>query len=443
MSARRREMPALTALLESPRLPRWLALLAMAPAAPTLFIGLHLDDYMQRYCGLKLPGSEEICPSYLSFFTVIPGDPHLTHALIEQGFAPYWTYDKLLIAFLRPIATLTHRLDYLLWPSSPLLMHAQSLLWFGGAVFVAPLLYRGIMGVGVASGGAAFAFAVDHVHGMPVGWISNRNSLIGALLGTVALLAYDRGRRRGSMTMHLIGAPCLLLGLLGGEIALGAWGYLLSHAIALDRGPVRARLLALLPYALITIAWRAAYDALGFGALGSGLYIDPPHEPLLFLSVLPQRLPLLVLGLFGLPSSEAYYFVNPALARWIMGSSIALSAALAVTAAPLVRIDRVSRFWAIGMILSLLPSCAAVPHNRLLYFSSLGAMGLLSGIIQALTAGNPRLPTGPWRLVARSSVILTGGLHALVSPVLLPFAACNIRVTHSIVDRAIPSAMAA
>src|SRR5260221_12522 len=107
-------------------------------------------------------------------------------------------------------------------PCSPLLMHAQSLVWFGGAVFVATLLYRGIMGVGVASGGAAFAFAVDHVHGMPVGWISNRNSLIGALLGTVALLAYDRGRRRGSMTMHLIGAPCLLLGLLGGQIALGA-----------------------------------------------------------------------------------------------------------------------------------------------------------------------------------------------------------------------------
>lgn len=46
----------------------------MAPVSPTLFIGLNRDDYLHGYRGLSMKGSEEICPSFLSLFTIVPGD---------------------------------------------------------------------------------------------------------------------------------------------------------------------------------------------------------------------------------------------------------------------------------------------------------------------------------------------------------------------------------
>jgi hypothetical protein len=439
----RRLVPALVALIGSPRLPLALALLSMALVSPALFIGLNLDDFLHRYCGLSMAGSSEICPSYWSLFTIVPGKPELTHRLMEDGFAPWWTDESLLVAFLRPVTALTHRLDYALWPNSPFLMHVHSTLWLGAAIYVATLLYRRVMGVGTMSAATAFAFAVDHVHGMPVGWIANRNALVGAFFGTAALLFYVASREPGKGRLTVPGVACLVLGLLGGEITLGVWGYFLAYALVMDRARPGARALALLPYFVATVAWRIAYKALGFGAAGSGLYIDPAHEPLVFLHALPARLPPLILGTFGFPPAEAAFFVSHHLAVLAIAGSVSFFVFFAVAAWALVRYDRVARFWALGTLLSLVPACTAVPNNRLLYFASLGAMGLLAGLIDAFRMQNPRLPGGLWGRSARLFAFMSGGLHAFLSPVLLPLAALNIYVTRSITDVAVPSALAA
>ena len=75
MTPRNRIGAAIADLIVSPRLPLFLGLLTMALTSPSLFIGWNLDDYLHRYCGLDLPGSREICPSYWSLFTIIPGLP--------------------------------------------------------------------------------------------------------------------------------------------------------------------------------------------------------------------------------------------------------------------------------------------------------------------------------------------------------------------------------
>jgi hypothetical protein len=319
-------------------------------------------------------------------------------------------------------------------------MHLHSMLWLGGAVYLATLLYRGVMGVGMMSAATAFAFAVDHVHGMPVGWIANRNALVGAFFGTAALAVYIQGRKRGSERYAFFGVPCLLLGLLGGEIALGVWAYLLAHALVLDDAPVARRLRALAPYLLATVAWRLTYKWLGFGAVGSDLYIDPAQEPLVFLRAL-SRIPQLLLGTYGFPPAEAAFFVSDRLAALAVVGSLSFVVYFAVAAWALVRFDRNARFWALGSLFALIPACTAIPNNRLLYFASLGAMGLLAGLIEAFRLHSPRLPRGVWGGVTRLFTFMSGGLHAFVSPVLLPLAALNIFVTRSITDEAVPSAI--
>ena len=431
-----------SAFTVSRHLPLYLALLTAALVAPSLFVGFQLDDYAQRFCSLRSTGADALCPSIVGPFTIATGKPELIHRAVEYGLAPFWAYGGLVIDFLRPISGLSHLIDYRLFPNSAVLMHAESIAWLAGAIFLATLFYRSVLGAGLVSGAAAFAFAVDHVHGVPVGWIANRNAVMGALFGMAALVAYERGTRGPSLRWALLGVTSLVLGLLSGEMALGAWGYLLAHALVLDRRPVRERLLGLGPYIAATIAWRVVYSITGHGAFASGLYVDPVREPLAFLRVLPERVPLLLQGVFGFPPAEGAYFTTPGLARLMLAGAGVFSLSLVVAFGKFVRLDRVARFWAVGSLLALLSVCTAVPHNRLLFFPSLGGIGLLAYVIDAFTRNDPLLPTGLSRKVSQGVVGLSGGLHAFVSPLLLPFAACTVSLTHTVADRAIPSALA-
>lgn len=427
-------------LAASPRLPLYLALLSALLVSPSLFTGLQLDDYFHRFCAVGAPRSDSLCPTRLSLFTIATGNPELTHRGIEYGMLPFWTYDALQVKFMRPLASLTHFIDYNLFPRAPALMHAENIAWLAASIYFAARFYRVIMGGAAAA--AAFAFAVDHIHGIPAGWVGNRNAVMAECFGTAALLFYERSTRKPGPRTELLGVGCLLLGFLSGEVALGAWAYLLAHALVLDERPTRARVAGLLPYAVVTVGWRAVYSLMGFGARGSALYLDPGREPLEFLRALPERLPWLVQGLFGLPPAEAAYFTSPLVARAGLVAATVVTVCVIIAFARMVRVDRVARFWAIGCVLALLSACSAVPHNRLLYFPSLGGMGLLAVAIDAFIRKDSRLPTGIARQVSRGVVVLSGGLHAFVSPLLLPFAACTLAVMNTVAERNIPSAVA-
>ena len=202
---------------------------------------------------------------------------------------------------LRPLAALTHALDYRLWPGSALLMHAHSLAWFGALVLAAALFYQRLLGRSITAGLAALLFAVDSAHGTPVGWLANRNSLLAAFFGGLTLLAYDRWRRDqvpAPRVVHPGGSPCRC-----------CWRCSLLARKPASRPPaISSRTpcfwtprpggpaFALLPSLGVVIAWRALALALGVGTRGSGMYADPGASPLRFLAAIGQRAPLLLLG---------------------------------------------------------------------------------------------------------------------------------------------------
>jgi hypothetical protein len=348
----------------------------------------------------------------------------------------------LLLNFFRPISALFHELDYRLYPNSPWLMHLQSLLWFAGGIWVVSRLFQSVLGRSRVTVVAAFMFAVDHTHGFPVGWLANRNALIAFFFGALALLFHDRATRHREGIGFVAGPLLLLLSLLSGEIGMGAWAYLLAHAIFLDESPVRKRLVALLPYVAVTVLWRIGYSALGYGAYGSGIYVDPVHEPLHFAAAVVTRLPVLFLGLFSIPPAEASYFFGPHGARWLVYGGLLAVVAFVITARPLFRFDRPSRYFSAAFALSLLPACTVFPHNRLLFFASIGAMGVLSRLTVDATCNASWLPRAwHWQAIARTFVVAAGGLHLFFSPFLLPLAACNVVVTDDITKTAIPSAL--
>jgi hypothetical protein len=419
----------IVAVLTHPRLPRRLALLATLLTAPTLAIGFHLDDYVHRYLLSDLPGSAALMEAYESPFGIANGDPEVNHWQVEEGYAPWWIDEHLLISLFRPISEASHRLDALLWPASAPLQHAHSLLWFFGLVLVTTRLYRGLMGPTTLAAVAAIFYALDHTHGFAVGWIANRNAIIAAFFGVLSLWTFDRGRR-GAPGLAMLSPLLLACALLGGEGSVAIVGYLLAYALFLDDATPLRRLASVTPHLVVVALWRISYNALGHGARGSGLYLDPVREPLEFLAAALERAPLLLLGQIGLPPAEAALFLPAPWPLLIHALALGVAVWLLVSVWPLLRADATARFWSAGMLLSLVPACTTHPNNRLLFFVGLGAFGLLSQLWHGLLDEAGWVPSSRgYRRVARPFAALATGFHLMVSPLLLPVTACSILLT--------------
>src|SRR5262245_44270099 len=94
---------ALFRLLTRPRLALGLVIAAVGLSASSLFIGFYLDDFLGRYVYTDLEGADRLYRVLEGGYALAKGDPAETHWQIEEGWAPWWTYDRLLLRCLRPI----------------------------------------------------------------------------------------------------------------------------------------------------------------------------------------------------------------------------------------------------------------------------------------------------------------------------------------------------
>jgi hypothetical protein len=416
------------------RVPLALAALAVLLCTPSLWLGLQSDDYILWLALADPPPFPEWTRTPWRLFAFFADETSVRSA-IDSGAAPWWTSPHLRLAFFRPLTGLTHWLDVRLWPRQPLLMHVQSLLWFGAAIAAAAALYRRLLRPQWVAGLAALVFALDDAHGLPAAWIANRNATIGTLFVLLALLAHDRWRRDGWRPGSVFAPVTLVLGLLGSEIALAGGAYLLAYALFLDRGTPRQRLVSLLPAGLAGVAWALAYRALGFGVNGSAMYIDPLASPLEFMHAVVERGPLLLFGQWALPS-QLSLLLSLRAARWWWLLACTLALLLVVLLAPLLRRDRSARFFALGMVLSLLPACSTFPHDRLLFLAGLGGAGLLAQLLAGLAGDAAWLPRArAWRALAGVAGVGAVVVHLVLAPIGLARASRDIRAFGALVER--------
>ncbi|MFQ5351158.1 MAG: hypothetical protein ACE5EG_12015, partial [Thermoanaerobaculia bacterium] len=366
----------LAAWLTHPRLPLHLALLAVLLCLPALGGGWQSDDYFHR---VVLRGDVDTGYGQLELFSVMRFGPEVRQEYVDVGLFPWWTSEQFRLAFFRYLSAATAWLDYRLWPESAVLQHAHSLLWFGALVAAATLLYRRIHGSTWLAGLAALLYALDDAHGGPAGWLANRNALIATFFGLLCLLAHDRWRLGGGGGRHgALAARWFALALAAGEMGLGTFAYLIAYAAFLERGSRRQRLVSLAPCGAVLVGWAALYRAFGFGAAGSGLYVDPGSQPLEFARLLTERAPFYLAGQLTPLPAEAWILVPPERLVVVWWLAVVAVLIMIVVLAPLVVRHRTARFWALGTALAVLPLCATFPSNRVLFFVGLGGMGLVA-----------------------------------------------------------------
>ncbi|MCB9764193.1 MAG: hypothetical protein H6739_30760 [Alphaproteobacteria bacterium] len=399
-----------------PRLRPWLtppralplALIAVALLGiPWFALGLTADDVTMA----GLHGTPDWHPLALFEFDLWMDD---RPRMMRAGVLPWWTDPGFAVRFLRPIASATHALDFALWPDQPWLMHAQSLAWYAALVAIVSTLYRRWIPTPWVAGLATLMFALDETHGQSFGWISARNGVVGAVFGALALVAHDRWRRDGWRAGAALGPALLLLGLLSAEATVCFAGYLGAYALTLERGSWPTRIATVLPHAAVVIAWRVAYVQLGYGALGSGLYVDISGAPLAFLARSVQTTLLLGLSQLTLPLAEVIVVLEGGLLGLAAALGALALAGVAWATRGLLRESAAARFFGLGLLLAGMPFGATLPSDRLLLSLGIGGFGLIACGIEAIADG--RLTGRGVRLLGGAALAVHLGLAAVMLP---------------------------
>lgn len=361
-------------------------LIGVATVAPSTLSGFLLDD--MRYLSMMEDGhhNPEASSPLFAFYS---GDENVTNALAARADAPWWVWDGLKLVFFRPLSALLLRLDYVLFGDSALFYHLHTMLWWVCYLIVVDCLFRHILPLPLAI--IAFAlFALDESHSIPASWISNRNALVAMVFATLGLLCHLRLRESSWRPGRWLSPVLLLLSLLAGETGLIGFGYLFAYELARPEA-VRTKLSCLLPSGLLLACYVLIYKFFGYGAYGSGVYLDPSAQPLAYLAWACVRIPILLAGAFvGVPAELS--IVQPTL--------ITMQAIVGVIVFVLT-IVLYRSFWtrlnhrtkstvswlSIGSFLSMIPVVATFPSDRLLLGPAIGICSLIAILVGQGMAG--------------------------------------------------------
>lgn len=373
-------LPALTTGLLNDDLAQWSVLASPSQADGRLSeLGIGSENASQ----LAAAVSEQFAPM----------DPRRNLSkLREYGSIPWWTYDGLWVRFWRPLTSFTHWLDYRIFGSSPVAMHAHNIVWLGAVVFLVTVMYRRLNGPAWMAGLAGLLFVLDDFTYFPAMWIANRNIFLSLFFGILCVLWHHRWRQSGSRAHGLVSIIFLAGSLLSAEAGIATCAYLFAYAATLEDGGFRARAYSLTPAILATIAWRVIYNMLGHGASGGSFYLDPSREPLRYAWAMLVRGPILIMREWSRISADTFSCVPVSTQMILWPIVVVLLVVIMILIWPLLKANRHARFWAVGMHLSVLPICATMPMNRNLLWVGIGACGLVGHFLGGYVAKEEWVP---------------------------------------------------
>jgi hypothetical protein len=390
--------------------------LALIVLFPTLWSGLAIDDLFQRFV---VEGKLSTLDQRLDLFDVVSRSPAQRARFEELGVYPWWIGPHTQVSYWRPVAAFTHFVDYSLWPRAAWLMHLENLAWYAALILLCAAMYRRFITVPWIAGFATAYYAFDPAHGYPAAWVANRNALMSTFFGVLCILAHDRWRTARRLWFGFLAWAAFGLALLSAEAGVAIAGYIIAYAIFFEgRGSpnprsLRGRALSVVPYAVLVVAWRVAYRALGHGAVGSGANLDPLTDRAAFLANSLQSGPLLLASdVLAVPAEVL--LTHPGWTTTAIVASIAALAFVGYAALPLLRADASARFLAAGAVLSASPFGGTFPSDRYLFWAGLGLMGVVAQLVGGLFGER----TGPANAVRYAVCCACLFVRGLVSPAL-------------------------
>ena len=283
---------------------RHAALLILLLFAVVLHIGttvsgrLYADDYIhaalfsgsqnlaEKQLTLHSEPAEllEVVDQQFNFYdNISPTSSDAYQAYKNYGALPWWSSNDAMLHFFRPLATLTHYIDYQLWPNNSHMMQAVNLLWYVLGLLAIYACYRAFDLPEKIAMFALFLVVLDHSFFQVVSWVAARNMLMAIAFSFVAILAYHKSIK--SSGWYAIALLALLAALLSAEGGVVACCYLGAYLFVIDQRAWFKRVLHIIPFVLLVLAWQWYYQQQGYGSSGIDFYMDPARAPLEFLTL--------------------------------------------------------------------------------------------------------------------------------------------------------------
>ncbi len=399
----------IVAWLEKPAAPWVAVLLAVVLSLGCLSEPLAADDFLLWATHAGLWGEWR---GPWTLFNYFPADPAIRARLMDTGVLSWWTHPDLNLSFWRPLTSITHWLDFSVFGTTAVAHHAHSLAWFVAMLAAGIAAYRALIPTRWVAAAAAVLFAFEDVHAVSLGWVASRNLLLATTFGLLALAAHHRWRQTRRWTWAIAAPGLLAFSVLSAEAGIATVGYFAAYALCLEPGTLRQRLLTLAPAGVIAITWRLAYQAMGYGVVGSGHYLDPVMTPIAFVGRLVTQIPALVMGhLAASPLDGLVVFPH---LMWLLLLVGGLWAAWTWAAfGQLLRESALARFFVLGMVITAAPLATGVPQDRLLTPIAIGGFGFIALCLQAVREGRVG-----WGAKTLGWVWIV--FHGIVSPLALP-----------------------
>ena len=346
----------------------WFIALYILCKLPLCYEPLLKDDFFQRNIAI---GSEQLQQHGLpynegnssvgfvleNYFTFLSGRQDYYQRQLDYGVLPWWMDTNVALQFYRPVSSLTHWLDYQLWPDNSRLMHLHSLLWFALLLVLIFNLAKVLTGSYSLAALSLVIYAADISTISSQYWIASRNVTIVTVFGIGTLMLYLRYLETSNVFYGLSSLVFFLLTLFAGEIGLSFLVILFCYELLMVRGAWQKRLLRFTPFFFIAVAWLAWYAHAGYGAKNMGFYINPVKEFATFVQQVMVGVPLKFFAMLAMIDGvELALF--PAGHRLLALFAIMLFCGFCYLLWPLLKTSRRMQFYLLSFLGMAIPMCA-------------------------------------------------------------------------------------
>ncbi len=355
---------------------------------PSLFSGLFTDDWIHFAVFNGYPELGGGWPSLFGAFSFISQAPEHSAALINYGQLAWWMDESYSWVFFRPIAEISHYVDYVLLGSIPFVMHLQNLLLYLAVSWLLYICVREIYPEDLSKL-VLLIFVFSNIQVLTVSWLANRSALLAAVFSLISFYFFIQSFKQQSMKSYGFSIIAFLFALLSGEIALSLGVFLFFYVCSLKKFDWKS-ILSLVPFFVIFCVWVFFYSYWNLGVKGEyGKYIDISTYPLEFLAALPDRL---------LPSFFSLFLPVPSdITAQVFGKSIWFKLIVIALALGLLFLSyRRGFFIRLGSLLAImflcfLPVLSHPPEDRNFIFVSMALALLIASLMQSIDRSSSKI----------------------------------------------------
>ena len=307
--------------------------------------------------------------------------------LKEYGGIPWWTDPNAKVHLFRPLSSITHWLDYNVWPKNTVLMQTETLVMFLLLIVAIYKLYDQVGATKIVAGVAALSFSLDLSHVESLGWIASRNAILSPLFGVFSLLSFIKWRQTLASIQLCWCLVLLLCSLFAAEAGISIVGYFVAYLLWIESGPKIPRVLAFVPIVLTVVFWKVIYNVNEFGAANVAAYIDPAVDPLRFLELLFYKYPVLYASQnIGFDGLWRLFSIELTDRLWVL--TVGLMILFILPLIPLLLKNSNCRFFFTGALLAGIPPCAITAVSaRVFVFISIGFFLVIAEYLQYVFSG--------------------------------------------------------